>query len=613
MEIPKCDFWGWATKNDLKCSDGRVIRHNAFKDDDGKKVPLVWMHDHSSPFSVLGYAILKNLEHGVAAFCTFNDTEQGQNGKELVTHGDVVSLSICANQVKQVGSDVLHGAIREVSLVLAGANPGATIENVINHGEMVDDEVNLWAGEPISIGEFEHADEKKDDKQEAETNSETEEDKKTKKKTIGDIINTMNDEQKEAVYALAAAIDGNTDGEKNETEDKNDDTEKDVVKQSNENEEETTLKHNAFDKTTDDTMIIHSEDMKATLDDWRKFGSLRESAIAHNIGDISVIGESSSTSFSHGIQDVDYLFPDAKNVTTEPTMIMRDQSWVTVFMNGVRRSPFSRIKSIFANLTEEDARAKGYIKGKYKKEQVFGLLKRTTTPTTIYKKQKMDRDDIIDITDFSVVDMIKREMRMMLNEEIARAALIGDGRSASSDDKINEMNIRPIWTDEDLFTIKAGFTAEKGANDDATTDNKAKAFIKAAIRARKDYKGSGNPTLFTTEDVLTACLLLTDSTGRDLYTDEAQLARKLRVSRIVTVPVMEGQTRTVDMKTHELWGIIVNLNDYRMGADRNGQVSLFEDFDLDYNAQLYLIETRCSGALVVPYSAIALEFINEAG
>ena len=319
------------------------------------------------------------------------------------------------------------------------------------------------------------------------------------------------------------------------------------------------------------------------------------------------------SAIQHGIEDIDYLFPDAKNVTTEPTLITRDQTWVTTFMNGVRRSPFSRIKSIFANLTEDEARAKGYIKGKYKKEQVFGLLKRTTTPTTIYKKQKMDRDDIIDITDFDVVAMIKREMRMMLDEEIARAALVGDGRPSSSDDKVNEMNIRPIWTDDDLFTIKAGFTATAGSDADATLDNQARAFIKAAIRSRKDYKGSGNPTLFTTEDVLTACLLLTDSTGRDLYTDEAQLARKLRVSRIVTVPVMEGLTRQGDdTKTHELWGIIVNLNDYRMGADRGGQVAMFDDFDLDYNAQLYLIETRCSGALVVPYSAIALELVTDA-
>lgn len=605
MEIPKCDFWGWATKNDLKCSDGRIIRHDAFKDDDGKKVPLVWMHDHSTPFSVLGYAILKNLEHGVAAFCTFNDTENGQNAKELVTHGDVVSLSICANQVKQAGADVLHGVIREVSLVLAGANPGATIENVINHGEMSEDEANIWTGEPIHTEEFEHADEKETPDAKASSADEKEtEDKEKKKKTIGDVINTMTEEQKEAVYALVGAL---SEGESADDAAEDDKT----VEQSDDMEEETTLKHNAFDKNTDDAMIIHSEDLKATLADWKKYGSLREAADAHGIRDIASTNMGGTTSFSHGIQDVEYLFPDAKNVTTEPTMITRDQTWVSVFMNGVRRSPFSRIKSIFANLTEEDARAKGYIKGKYKKEQVFGLLKRTTTPTTVYKKQKMDRDDVYDITDFNVVDMIKREMRMMLNEEIARAALIGDGRSSSSDDKINEMNIRPIWTDDDLFTIKAGFTAENGANDDATTDNKARAFIKAAIRARKNYKGSGNPTLFTTEDVLTDCLLLTDSTGRDLYTDEAQLARKLRVSRIVTVPVMEGQSRQVESKTHDLWGIIVNLNDYRIGADRGGQVAMFDDFDLDYNAQLYLIETRCSGALVVPYSAIALEYVEN--
>lgn len=598
MEIPKCDFWGWATKNDLKCSDGRIIRHNAFKDDDGKEVPLVWNHDHTSPFSVLGKAQLKNVEHGVLAFCNFNDTEQGQNAKDLVKHGDVVSLSICANQVKQVGADVLHGAIREVSLVLAGANPGATIENVITHGEMSDDEINLWTGEPISTETIEHAEEKEntemaEEKTTTETKTKTESNEKpnnAKVKTIGDIWNTLDEDQKEMVYALIGVTASASEGEV-ATE-----TSESSVEQSDDIEEESTLKHNAFDKNSkDDATIIHSEDLQATINDWKKFGSMKESAI------------------QHGIEDIDYLFPDAKNVTTEPTLITRDQTWVTTFMNGVRRSPFSRIKSIFANLTEDEARAKGYIKGKYKKEQVFGLLKRTTTPTTIYKKQKMDRDDIIDITDFDVVAMIKREMRMMLDEEIARAGLVGDGRPSSSDDKINEMNIRPIWTDDDLFTIKAGFTATAGSDADTTLDNQARAFIKAAIRSRKDYKGSGNPTLFTTEDVLTACLLLTDSTGRDLYTDEAQLARKLRVSRIVTVPVMEGLTRDAgDAKTHTLWGIIVNLADYRMGADRGGQVAMFDDFDLDYNAQLYLIETRCSGALVVPYSAIALELVTNA-
>lgn len=596
MEIPKCDFWGWATKNDLKCSDGRIIRHNAFKDDDGKEVPLVWNHDHTSPFSVLGKAQLKNVEHGVLAFCNFNDTEQGQNAKDLVKHGDVVSLSICANQVKQVGADVLHGAIREVSLVLAGANPGATIENVITHGEMSDDEINLWTGEPISTETIEHAEEKEntemaEEKTTTETKTESnEKPNNAKVKTIGDIWNTLDEDQKEMVYALIGVTASASEGEV-ATE-----TSESSVEQSDDIEEESTLKHNVFDKNSkDDTTIIHSEDLQATINDWKKFGSMKESAI------------------QHGIEDIDYLFPDAKNVTTEPTLITRNQTWVTTFINGVRRSPFSRIKSIFANLTEDEARAKGYIKGKYKKEQVFGLLKRTTTPTTIYKKQKMDRDDIIDITDFDVVAMIKREMRMMLDEEIARAGLVGDGRPSSSDDKVNEMNIRPIWTDDDLFTIKAGFTATAGGDADATLDNQARAFIKAAIRSRKDYKGSGNPTLFTTEDVLTACLLLTDSTGRDLYTDEAQLARKLRVSRIVTVPVMEGLTRDAgDSKTHTLWGIIVNLADYRMGADRGGQVAMFDDFDLDYNAQLYLIETRCSGALVVPYSAIALELVTDA-
>lgn len=585
------DFCGWATRNDCLCSDGRVIRRDAFKENDGQKVPLVWNHNHSNPSNVLGHAFLQNRPEGVYAYGKFNDSPNGRIGKILVQSGDVNSMSICANQIKEQGRDIIHGAIREVSLVIAGANPEAFIEDVITHGDD-GNEVLISFGDKIEI---EHADDSKPEDNKTEKTEEKTDmanEKKSSEKTVKDVFDTFTEEQKTVVYAIIgqALEDAGVKVDDSESEDTKDTEEDKTVEQSE--SEEGTMKFNAFEKKNDsDATLIHSEVLEATIKDAKRLGSLKESAI------------------EHGIEDIEMLFPDNKNLTNEPGMITRDMDWVSVVMNGVHHTPFSRVKSMFADLTEDEARAKGYIKGKYKKEQVFGLLKRTTNPTTVYKKQKLDRDDVIDITDFDVVSLIRREMRTMLNEELARAYLFGDGRPASSDEKINEQCIRPVWTDDELFTINAAFTVQTSA----TSDDKAKAFIRAAIKARKNYKGSGNPVLFTTEDVLTDMLLLTDSTGRDLYTDEAQLARKLRVSRIVTVPVMEGLKREVGGKNRELYGLILNLRDYNVGADRGGQVSMFDDFDIDYNAQKYLIETRCSGALTVPYSAIAIELESDPG
>ncbi len=565
------DFGGWATRNNLKCSDGRTIMKDAFKHNDGQTVPLVWNHQHNDPLNVLGHALLENREEGVYAYCKFNETESGKNAKLLVEHGDVSALSIYANQLKQNGSNVIHGAIREVSLVLAGANPGAFIDAVIRHGETSDEEAIIYTGKNISLY---HSDEKKENKP---VNEKKPDEKKDTEETVADVFETLNEKQKMVVYAMIGqALD-----EKEEPEDNNND---DDSKGGN------NMKHNVFDKedTTQKDVLSHS-DMEAIFSDVKRYGSLRDAVLAH------------------GIENIDYLFPDAKNVTNTPQFIQRDTGWVQKVMKSVHHTPFSRIKSIFADITEEDARAKGYIKGNLKKDEVFSLLKRTTTPTTIYKKQKLDRDDVVDITDFDVVAWLKSEMRMMLDEEIARAALVGDGRLSSSDDKINEQNIRPIWTDADLYTIKAPVTVAVNA----TADEKAKAFIRAAIKSRKNYKGSGEPTLYTTEDVLTDCLLMEDTTGRVIYDSVSKLATALRVKEIVTVPVMENLSRDDNGTTYSLMGIIVNLTDYNIGADKGGAVNMFDDFDIDYNAQKYLIETRCSGALIKPYSAIALELTTE--
>ena len=558
------DFSGWATRNNLKCSDGRVILKDAFKSNDGETVPLVWNHQHNDAFNVLGHALLENRDSGVYAYCTFNDTESGRNAKLLVEHGDVSALSIYANKLKQQGSNVLHGEIREVSLVLAGANPGAFIDSVISHGEISDEEAIIYTDESICL---KHSDDTEDAKTEKE-NSNMEKKKNENEETVEDVFNTLTEKQKKVVYALIgqALEDAKGGDEEDEDEDGGNN-----------------MKHNIFDndESYQGDVISHAE-MTAVINDAKRYGSMKDSAIAH------------------GIEDIEYLFPDAHNLNTPPEFIKRDTGWVGKVMNAVHHTPFSRIKSMFADITEDDARAKGYIKGDLKKNEVFSLLKRTTTPTTVYKKQKLDRDDVIDITDFDVVAWLKGEMRMMLDEELARAFLIGDGRLAASDDKINEQNIRPIVSDADLYTIKAAVNVT--AND--TAEDKAKAFIRKVIKTRKDYKGSGEPTLYTTEDMLTDCLLIEDTTGRVIYDSVQKLASVLRVKEIVTVPVMEGAKGA---NGGDLLGIIVNLTDYNVGADKGGAVNMFDDFDIDYNAQKYLIETRCSGALIKPYSAIAIE------
>ena len=565
----KFDFGGWATKNNLRCSDGRVIIKDAFKHNDGQTVPLVWNHQHSDPLNVLGHAVLENRNEGVYAYCTFNSTEAGQNAKQLVEHGDVSALSIYANKLQQQGSNVLHGEIREVSLVLAGANPGAFIDSIIRHGEESDEEAVVYTGENLELAHAE--DDEESEKQEKLEHAE----ENNKEKTVQDVFDTLNEEQKNVVYALV--------GQALESKNQNEEKEKDKNK-----EEDSTMKHNVFDnKETEnkDNVISHSE-MQAIIADAKRYGSMKDSALAH------------------GIENVDFLFPDARTTNNVPDFIQREMGWVQKVMGGTHHTPFSRIKSMHADITEDEARARGYIKGKLKKEEVFSLLKRTTDPTTVYKKQKMDRDDVIDITDFDVIAWLKAEMRMMLDEEIARAILVGDGRLASSDDKISEDKIRPIWKDSDLYTVKHIIPNADGAD----ADKKARAFIKAAIKSRKNYKGSGSPKLFTTEDVVTDCLLLEDTTGRRIYNSVSDLATALRVSEIVTVPVMEGLTRNGQTNKVELMGIIVNLNDYNVGADKGGAVNMFDDFDIDYNQQKYLIETRCSGALTKPYSAVAIEF-----
>lgn len=563
----KYDFSGWATKAHLRCADGRTIMKDAFKDDDGQTVPLVWNHQHNRPDDILGHALLENREDGVYTYCTFNDTDSARKAKLLVEHGDVNALSIYANKLKQNGMNVLHGAIREVSLVLAGANPGAFIDNVIVHGEESEDSAIIFTGEEI---ELYHADDETDSEEEKNNKENKDmEEKKENEKTVKDVFDSLNEEQKAVVYAVIGAA---------------------LEEKENEGDENK-MKHNVFenDKTNPENVLSHSEEV-AILNDGKRYGSLKDSMLAH------------------GIENIDYLFPDYKNVTNEPIMIDRDQTWVAKVMAGVHKTPFSRIKSLFANITEDEARAKGFTKGKKKLDEVFSLLKRTTDPTTVYKKQSFDRDDIVDITDFDVVAWTKKEMRGKLDEELARAYLIGDGRSNSSDDKINETHIRPIWTDDDLFTIKA----EVKVKANATGAEKAKEFIKTAIKSRKNYKGSGNPTLWATEDIITECLLLEDLNGRRIYNTVTDLAMAMRVKEIVTVPVMENKTRTVEGIVKELLGIVVNLTDYNVGADKGGAVKMFDDFDIDYNKEKYLIETRCSAALTAPYSAIALECVESA-
>ena len=572
----KYDFSGWATRNNIKCSDGRTILKDAFKQHDGQTVPLVWNHQHNESANVLGHAVLENRDEGVYAYCTFNDTEAGKNAKLLVEHGDVTALSIYANQLKQKGSNVMHGTIREVSLVLAGANPGAFIDSVIRHGEFCEDEAVIYTGEELTL---QHADDPSDKADKKDKKGDDEVD--NNEKTIQDVFDTLNEEQKNVVYALI----GQALEDKEMAQSAIEENENNIEEDGGEQE----MKHNVFEgRETENNNVLSHDAMDTILKDAKRYGSLKESFLAH--------------ADDYGIKDIEWLFPDAKNVNTPPDFIKRDDSYVQKVMRGVHHVPFSRIKSMFADITDDQARAKGYIKGNLKKEEVFTLLKRTTTPTTIYKKQKLDRDDVVDITDFDVVAWLKMEMRMMLDEEIARAILVGDGRSSSDDDKINEMNIRPISRDQDLYCVKAPVAVAAAA----TEDEIAKAFIRTVIKSRKEYKGSGSPTLFTTEDVITNCLLLEDKNGRVIYDTVDKLATALRVKEIVPVEVMENAKTMVDKVEKPLMAIMVNLVDYYVGADKGGAINMFDDFDIDYNQQKYLMETRCSGALVKPFSAIAV-------
>lgn len=601
----KYDFSGYATRNNIKCSDGRVIMRDAFKDNDHKNVPLVWQHDHMSPDNVLGHAMLENREDGVYAYGCFNDTPSGLNAKELVKNGDVRALSIYANKLKQEGANVIHGAIREVSLVLAGANPGAYIDTVMVHSdgdeETEDAEIcfNLNTN-PILYHSDDGKDNPnkkdnpdKDDKKDENMNNTNGNQGNDSDKTVQDVIDSMTEEQKNVLYTLVGmAADGSFDDEGDDD-----------------------MKHNAFED--DDDYMAHSVDFSEIIRDAKRCGSLREAVIEHGLEDVNYEDYLEHGKATYGIDQIDTLFPDFKNINSTPEWVSRNMDWVASVMNGVSHTPFSRIKSVFANITADEARARGYTKGKKKLEEVFTLLKRTTTPQTIYKKQKLDRDDVIDITDFDVVAWLKGEMRMMLDEEIARAILIGDGRSDSSDDRIFPTNIRPIWQDDTFYTIRAQVDTKGMTTEEAKTE----AVIKAIIRARKNYKGSGNPVFYTTEDVLTEMLLLENQIGDIKYKTKQELANRLRVSDIVTVEVMEGQTRKGETskgdvtasanKDLNLVGLIVNLKDYNVGADQGGAVSMFDDFDIDYNQQKYLIETRCSGALIKPYAAISVETFDS--
>ena len=568
------DFSGYATRNDLTCSDGRVIRKDAFAHCDGKKVPICWNHEHDDPSKVLGYAILENRNDGVYAYGSFNNTANGQDAKATVEHGDVTSLSIYANQLRQKGNEVLHGEIRELSLVLAGANPGAYIDFVVKHSEEGSEEVEeLYASydERIVIHSAEVA---------SESDPEPKEDKEEEKpvaeeRTVGEIFDDMTEEQKNVVYMLVgqALEDAGVEDSEGGSE----------------------VKHNVFDNDSQDEILAHSAMMADALADAKKYGSLRDSVMAH--------AEAS------GITNYDYLLPEPESLNTPPEWIKENDDWVSKIMRAVHHTPFSRVKSMFAQLDETEARARGYIKGNMKKELALAVLKRTTLPTTVYIKMKMDRDDIIDITDFDVVAWQRAEMRSQLDKELARAMLLGDGRDLSSDDKINEQNIRPVISDDDMYTIKYTVTDGTDYNDDfnsaSANDSEAKGIIRAAVKSRKQYKGSGNPTFFTTEEVLTNLLLIEDQNGRRIYESEASLATAMRVKEIVTIPEMELDAY------NDIYGIIVNMADYNTGADKGGAVAMFDDFDIDYNQQKYLMETRMSGALVRPYSAIVLKKENQ--
>lgn len=573
---PMYDFSGWATRNDMLCADGRTIRKNAFKGNDGAEVPLVWDHNHSGPENVLGHALLENRDEGVYAYCVFNNTENGKTAKSLVQHGDVRSLSIWANGLMEVGKDIIHGCIRELSLVLAGANPGAFIDEVLAHGDGEDPGLILGYDENIMI--YHSADAKDDasDPKDDTKDNKSKPDDDPEDETVEHVFNSLSDKQKEVVYNMIgqAREDGKSEGKKATSDDK--------TKNNEPNKEDKSMKHNLFDldsQKNSKNVLSHSA-VAEIIGDGKRYGSLKESFLAH--------------AAEYGVDQVDMLFPEYQSVNGETPQFIKRQpdGWVDTVMNGVHHTPFSRIKMVFADLREDEARAKGYMKGKLKKEEVFGLLKRTVDPTTVYKKQKMDRDDIIDITNFDIVAWLKGEMRMMLDEEIARAILFGDGRSTLSEDKISETNIIPIISDADLYTIKKVVTPE-------SNEKLGHALITSAVKAQDGYEGSGNTTLYAAPATVTDMLLLEDADGRRMYKDMNELALAMNVNRIVKVPASIIPTG--------VYGLIVDLNDYNVGADKGGAVNMFDDFDIDYNQMKYLIETRCSGALVKPYSAIALK------
>ena len=652
------DFAGWATKNNIRCSDGRTIMHGAFSADNGKRVPLVWNHQHDNVRNVLGHADLEERPEGVYAYCSFNNTEHGQDAKDCVKHGDIVALSIYANQLKQNGANVIHGAIREVSLVLAGANRGAVIDSVLEHGELSDDSAEISF---VGYGDIElhhsdldeqdddYEDEELDEYQEDDEAEENEEDdenlqhadngeaKKEEKEdggeTVADVMNTLTDKQRKAVaiiieQAIADSKGDNSmshaDGDAQNDAENDDETVEDVYNTLNEKQKKVVnfligealknkdseggseMKHNVFEGSENVQNTISHAEIHEICRVGKQMGSLKaavdqayeEGVLEHAEGD-------------YGINNIDYLFPDAKAMTTEPELIKRDMGWVDDVFNGVHRTPFKRVKSVFADITEDEARAKGYIKGKFKKEEVFTLLKRTTDPQTIYKKQKLDKDDLEDLEDnFNVLPWIKNEMNMMFREEVARAILIGDGRPSSSDDKIQENHIRPIYNDEDLFTVKVPVEVKSGA----TEDEIARALIKAMVKARKQYKGTGNPTFFTTEDYLTDCLLIENTLGERLYKSEAEVATAMRASKITTVEPMENKTISITNEgrstSYPLMGVLVNLTDYNVGAKNGGKTDFFEDFDIDFNQQKYLYEARMSGALKKPFSAISFYLVE---
>lgn len=578
-------FSGYATKANMKCYDGLTIAPNAFKGDNGKKVPVVWNHNHSGPEYVLGHALLQNRKDGVYAYVKLNDTPSGQTALEAVRCGDIDAMSIFANGLQKAGQTVMHGVIRELSLVLAGCNPGALIDEIVAHGADNDGEGGeafIYTDGGISL---KHGLDPDDNP----LNEEDDDMAKAGGKTLEEVYNSMTPEQQKCCCALVGMAKDGLDEENDPDEDDEDydeddyDDDEDYEDEDYEDEEDD-MKHNVFDNDPEQGVLRHSMDeINAAIADGKSCGSMKDAFIAH------------------GIEDVEWLFPEDHLLDNPPRIIDRDQSWVSKVMSGVHHIPFSRVKSMAADLTEEDARAKGYIKGNFKKEQVFGLLKRSTTPTTVYKKQKMDRDDVADITGFDVIAWLKQEMRVKLNEELARAYLIGDGRLSSSDDKINEGNIRPIYNDDDLFTIKV--QVETAAGDDTAT--KLDKMMTAVLKARKNYKGAGNPTFYTTEDILTDLRLMKDKIGHRLYKNDAEVAEALRVKEIVTVPQMENMK---GVNGGEFVGLIVNLADYTVGADKGGAVNMFDDFDIDYNQQKYLIETRCSGAMTTPFGAMAIEY-----